>query len=275
MLVSTVIGVNYGCLPALSITNVSKKSKIMSSIFKKTISVLGFLSIVGVGYCQELMMSFGPTFTTTEQIIPIVNGGMGDTNTDYMFSISYEHFFIKKPFSLFASFVRFDGYTFMFFDEGGFISYGNEIVGIGFSGVKVNRFDMGINYRLINRKKKFYLSPFIAMGVQISRKTGVEIYSELTPVNGPNYFELEPISADPRNTTQIVPSLGFRTGFIFWKRLNVGLCFQGVYAYKAYQKMYLKYEYKGVEQPTAEYEATGTGLFVTLGVGYRFAKLIK
>ena len=103
----------------------------------------------------------------------------------------------------------------------------------------------------------------------------VEIYSESLPINGPNYFELEPISADPRNTMQIVPSLGLHTGFVFWKRLDIGLSFQGVYGYKPYQKMYFKYQYKGISQPSAEYEATGTGLFVTFGIGYRFAKWIK
>jgi hypothetical protein len=253
----------------------NQRIEMMASIFKKIILVFGFLSIVGVGYCQELMMSYGPVFTTTDQIIPIVNGGKGDANTDYLFSMSYEHFFVRRPFSLFASFGRFDGYTFMFFEEGGFISYGNEIVGTVFSGVKVNRFDTGVIYNLFNRKKFFYLSPFVAMGVQISRKTGVEIYNDLTPVNGPNYFELEPMSAVPMNTTQIVPSAGFRTGLVFWKRLDIGLGIQGVYAYKPYQKMYLKYAYKGVEQPMAEYESTGTGLFVTVGVGYRFVKLMK
>ena len=42
-----------------------------------------------------------------------------------------------------------------------------------------------------------------------------------------------------------------------------------------FANLYLKYQYKGVVQPMAEYETTGTGLFVTLGVGYRFAKWIK
>lgn len=103
-------------------------------------------------------------------------------------------------------------------------------------------------------------------------KTDIEFWNNGEPVNGPNYFELEPMSAEPMNTTQIVPSIGFRTGFVFWKRLDIGLGIQGVYAFKPYQKMYLKYQYKGVVQPMAEYESTGTGLFVTFGIGYRFAK---
>ena len=47
----------------------------------------------------------------------------------------------------------------------------------------------------------------------------------VSPNEALNVFELEPMSAEPMNTTQIVPSLGFRTGFVFWKRLDVGLAF--------------------------------------------------
>lgn len=246
----------------------------MDSRTKKTNVLLLCLAIFSTAYAQSIFVSFGPVFTSTKQVVPIVNGKKYYSNTDYMFAISYEHF-LNNHISLMGSFCKFDGYTFIFFEKGGFISYGNEIGGTGFTGVKVSRSDIGITYRLTNVKKRFYLSPFVAMGMQISRKTGVEIYSTLISINGPNYFELEPISADPFNTIQVVPSLGFRTGFVLWKRFDIGLSFQGVYAFKPYQRMYLKYQYKGVVQPTGEFEATGTGLFVTLGVGYRFAKFIK
>jgi hypothetical protein len=247
----------------------------MKLIFKKAGLIFFIILIFNIVHSQSLMLSFGPTFTTTKQIVPIINGGKGDANTDYLFSVSYEHFFTKKPISVLASLTKFDGYTFMFFEPGGFVYYGNEIGGTGFSGVKINRIDLGVAYRLTDPKKKFYFSPFIVAGLQVSKKTGAEIYSELIPIKGPNYFELEPISADPRNTTQIVPSLGFRTGLVFWKRLDVNLCVQGVYGFIPYQKMYFKYEYKGVPQTTGEFESTGTGLFISLGIGYRFARLIK
>jgi len=143
------------------------------------------------------------------------------------------------------------------------------------AGVDIHRFDLGYSYLLTKKNKKFYFKPSVSAGLQLSRKTGVEFWRDGLPINGPSYFELEPMEAIPMNTTQIVPSLGFRTGFVFWKRLDIGLGVQGVYAFKPYQKMYLKYQYKGVVQPMAEYESTGTGLFVTLGVGYRFAKWIK
>ena len=228
-------------------------------------------------FCQSISASFGPVFTKTNAVVAIVNGKEDFSNTAYMFSFSYEYFFKEKPYSIIASYAKYDGCTFILFEKGGFIPPdGVPVDATGFcAGVDINRFDLGVTYNIIKNNKKFYLKPFLTTGIQISTKTGWEIYSDLVKINGPNYFELEPISADPRNTTQIVPSLGFRTGFVFWKRLDIGLSFQGVYAYNPYQKMYLKYQYKGVVQPTAEYESTGTGLFVTFGVGYRFINLIK
>jgi hypothetical protein len=83
------------------------------------------------------------------------------------------------------------------------------------------------------------------------------------------------VTAESRNTDQIVPVLGLSTGFVFWKRIDIGLFIQGVYAFKPYQKMTIKYQYKGEVQPTAIYESTGTGLFFGLSLGYRFARLIK
>ena len=237
------------------------------------------LFMTGNVFCQAVTAAYGPIFTKTNSVVPIINEGEKDfSNTaGYAFSVSYEHFFKEKNYSVLGYYTKFDGCTFIFYEEGGVIlPDGASIDGNGFcGGVDMTRVDVGMAYHLINKNRKFYFSPFFTGGLQISKMTGVEIYSDLFKINGPNYFELEPISAEPLNTTQIVPSLGFRTGFVFWKRLDIGLSFQGVYAFKPYQKMYLKYQYKGVVQPTAEYEATGTGLFVTLGVGYRFAKFKK
>lgn len=226
---------------------------------------------------QSLQMSFGPMFTSTNAVVPIVNGKSDFENTGYFFEYKYTHY-LKNKLSLSLSFAKYKGCSFILFERGGYISdcFG-EVIAIGFcDGAKINRVTADVSYNLMNKRSKFYLAPDIGIGFQIAQTTGVEYWrDDGCPINGPNYFELEPMEAIPMNTTQIVPSLGFRTGFVFWKRLDIGLGVQGVYAFKPYQKMYLKYEYKGTPQPMVEYESTGTGLFVTLGVGYRFAKLIK
>lgn len=225
---------------------------------------------------QSLTVSYSRIFSKTTAVVPIVNYGKGPDITENSFRFSYEHYMKNRLYSIVASYTKFDGCTVIYFEPGGWDGGGEGSLGRGFcNGVKIHRFDLALSYLLTEKNKNIYLKPFIAAGLQISRKTGIEFWRDGLPINGPNYFELEPMDAIPMNTAQVVPSVGLHTGFVFWKRLDIGIGLQGVYAFKPYQKMYLKYQYKGVVQPMAEYESTGTGLFVTFGVGYRFAKLIK
>jgi hypothetical protein len=243
---------------------------------KKTIVFLTLVLVVSSVKAQSITASLVQVYTHTNAVVPVVNGSDDFENTSRTFSISYEHFLRHKRYSLFSTYSNYDGCTFVFFEPGGWIAGGGEALAVGFcQGVKLHRFDLGFSYLLTKEDKKFYLKPFLGAGLQLSRKTGVDFWRDGLPINGPNYFELEPMSAEPMNTSQIVPFLGFRTGFLFWKRLDISLGIQGIYAFNPYQKMYLNYQYKGTPQPKAEYESTGTGLFVSLGVGYHFAKLIK
>lgn len=238
---------------------------------KKVLAFLAFALIVNTVNCQSVAVSFVQVYTHTNAPTPVVNGGDDFQNTSNTFCFLYEHFLKNKKCSAIASYMRFDGCTFVYFEPGGWIAGGGEALAKGFcAGAKVSRFDLGFSYLLSRSNKKFYFKSLIAAGLQMSRKTGVEYWADGLPINGPHYFELEPMAAAVWNTAQVVPSIGFRTGFVFWKRLDIGLGVQGVYAFKPYQKMYLKYQYKGTPQPIAEYESTGTGLFVTFGVGYRF-----
>ncbi|MDV7401201.1 hypothetical protein RZS08_57825, partial [Arthrospira platensis SPKY1] len=100
----------------------------------------------------------------------------------------------------------------------------------------------------------------------------VEFYSNLFKAEGPEYFELEPIRIEKLNTTQLVPSLGLKTGILLWKQIELGLSVQGVLGFKSYQNMYFKYYYKGVTQETAIFQGKGTGLYTALNIGYRFVK---
>jgi hypothetical protein len=241
---------------------------------RKIITFFVFLSTINSINSQIITASVMNIYHTNIAVVPVINAGKGPELTNRSFSFSYEQCLKNKRYSVILSYARFDGCTSIDFEPGGWVTTGGTISAIGFcSGLKVHRLDIGVLYNLFKKNKKFYLKPCAILGVQKSNKTAWEFWPE--SINGPNYFELEPMSAEAMNTTQIVPSIGVRTGFVFWKRLDVGLGFQGVYGFKPYQKMYLKYQYKGVVQPTAEYESTGTGLFVTLGIGYRFARWIK
>jgi hypothetical protein len=231
--------------------------------------------VVYSGFSQLITTSICSVYERSKPIVQIKNGKTFFEATVFAPNLTYEHVLNNKKISLFTSFCIFDGFTFVVFEHGGYVDgNGNSVDASGFSGITVQRFDFGINYNLINMNRKYYLKPLLGVGLQFSRIKDNEIGNQL-PINGPNYFQIEPLSASPLNTTQLVPSIGIKTGFVFWKRLVIDLGFQGVLGFKAYQKLTLKYNYKGIIQKTGEFESNGTGLFVTLGIGYRFDKLIK
>jgi hypothetical protein len=235
--------------------------------------IIAFKSYIFFG--QSITLSVCSVYEKTKPLVQIVNSKTYFDATVLAPYISYEHFIQKKKISFFTSFCKFDGFSYVRFEYGGYVDgNGNPIDASGFSGIEIRRLDLGVKYNLMKKNRKFYFKPFIGIGLQHSLQKGNEI-GNVIPINGPNYFQTEPIIATSLTNTQIVPSIGFRTGFIFWKRLVIDLGFQGVYGHKAYQKLTLKYEYKGVVQKDGEFESNGTGLFVTLGIGYRFVKLIK
>jgi len=233
------------------------------------------LLVLSCGNISAQTISIGGTaiYTLTRQKVKMINSKNDFQNTDDAISISYEHYLNSKQFSFFASYIKFKGYTFIKFREGSVIDIsGVSVVGIGYSGVDVSRYDLGMNYNLISNKRKFYLKPFIALGLQVAKMNDTQFWDIDRP-NGPEYFQIEDMEVDKLNTTQIVPSLGLKTGFIFWKRLDLGLSIHGIYGFKSYQNMYFHYSYKGNPQKTAVFEATGTGLFCSLNIGFRFVKL--
>ena len=224
-------------------------------------------------YSQSIHIGFGPIFTKSKAIAPIINASEDFSNTAYVKSISYEHFIKSKKISLIGSYSNFCGYTYVNFQVGGYQDpWGNSFGGTGFAGVKIHRLDLLMGYNLM-KSKRYYLKPIGGLGLQVSRERGVGLLE--VPVNGPDYIQTEPMIADPYNTFQIVPTLGLKTGFVFWKHLDIGFQVQGVLGYKPYQKLTLKYKYKGVLQPDAIYASDGTGIYYTLTIGYRFAKFIK
>jgi hypothetical protein len=226
-----------------------------------------------ITYGQTISIGSGPIYTHTNQKVKMVNSEEYFGNTDEQFVLSYEHFLKNSRYSILGSFSKFDGHTWIEFREGSVIAPdGFPVIGDGFSGTSLHRFDFGIAYNLIPSKYSFYFKPLLLIGIQKSIRKDVEIYSELFKVDGPEYFELEPISAEQFNTTQIVPSIGIKTGVLLWKRIELGLTVQGVLGFKSFQNMYFKYSYKGVPQETAVFEANGTGIYTALSVGYRLVK---
>lgn len=239
---------------------------------KPIITVFFIIICCIIGEGQAISIGYGPIFTHTNQKVKMVNSEDDFMNTDEQFVVNYEHFLKNHRYSVIGTYSNFDGHTWIKFREGSVIAPdGFPTLGVGYSGVNISRFYIGLCYDLLYNHNIIYLKPFLNIGLQISKSNGYE-YGAFERQNGPEYFELEPISGEQFNTTQIVPSLGIKTGFVVWKRIELGLTIQGVLGFKSYQNMYFKYSYKGVPQETAVFEAKGTGVFTALSIGYRFVK---
>jgi len=243
------------------------KNKMQSKLIL-TLSTFFGIQFALVG--QTLNIGFGPIYTLTNQSVRMINSKEDFQNTDYHFVFSYEQYLKIKKISIMAQFSQYEGHTWIKFNKGSVIAPdGFPTLGVGYSGVNISRFDILLCYNLINPYKYFYLKPTLGIGLQTSKENGSE-YGAFERQNGPDYVELEPITAITMNVTQIVPLLGIKTGFTLFHNLEVTLSINGLYGFKSFQKMFFKYTYKGIEQPTAIFEARGTGIYTSIGVGYRF-----
>jgi len=145
----------------------------------------------------------------------------------------------------------------------------------GYNGADVTRFDLGCTYNILKMHKKIFIKPFVMLGVQYSKETAV-LWGEAVRIFGPDYYQAEIPYSEGYDTTQIVPSLGVRTGVKLYKRLSIGLNIQGVYAFKTYQKIFFNYTYKNDPTVrTAVFDSRGTGLFSTLFLSFDVSNLGK
>jgi len=223
---------------------------------------------------QSISIGYGTIHTHTNQKVKMVSSEEAFQHTDEQFTITYEHQIKNTRFSIFGAYSAFDGHTWIKFREGSVIAFGGfPILGVGFSGVNITKYEIGGSYSCFNLNKSIFLRPFFSLGIQLSHKNEWEFWNDIQPINGPDYQELQPILIDSYNTTQIVPALGIKTGVMLWKRIELGLTVQGVLGFKSFQNMYFKYSYNGIPQETAVFEANGTGIYTALSIGYRFVKV--
>jgi len=124
---------------------------------------------------------------------------------------------------------------------------------------------------MIEVNRKLYLNIFGSLSLQFSKPDGSEFY-DIEPPNGPDYVQIGALSVSTNQITQFAPVLGVDIGLNCCKRIDFRLSLLGVYAFKSFQDMYFTYSYKGVPQETAVFESTGTGIFTSLSIGYRFKK---
>lgn len=109
---------------------------------RSIIILLTFSATVGHANAQSITVSLAQVYTHTNAVVPVVNGGDDFENTSRTFAISYEHYFRNSMYSLLASFIKYDGCTFIYFEPGGWVAGGGDALARGFcSGIDLHRFD--------------------------------------------------------------------------------------------------------------------------------------
>ncbi len=221
---------------------------------------------------QSLSIGFGPTYIADRErvsIHPKAKGKVAGGNDDWVWQVKYEHH-IQKNWMLYASYSQYPISTwFNFYKE-------NEGGSFGWNGTNVKRIDFGIVYKIFPNSK-FVLNPNIGLARQKSIPDGDGcICNDISEGIKPDDFELlRDIEADASANTQIVPVIGLKFGYAFWRRLELTMDVQQVFGFKTIQELRMAYTYKGVVQPEAISYSDGTGRFWVLSLGYRFGKLYK
>lgn len=144
---------------------------------------------------------------------------------------------------------------------------------IGYIGADITRFDLGCSYNILKSHKKIFLKPFAMIGIQHAKKTA-DLWREQVRIYGPDYYQTSLPDSEGYDTTQIVPSLGIRTGVKLTKMIDIGLNIQGVYASKTYQKIIFYYTYRNdPTERTAVFDSKGTGIFSSIFLSIDLSKI--
>ncbi len=233
-----------------------KTGPIYPIIMKIRITIL-LLLITYYGHAQTLFVGYGTATLLTNQSERLVNSkdNFSLSSMQYIIGFEYKH----KRLSFLGSLSAFDASTLMRINK-----YHRE----GFAGIHVRRTDIGVGYRLLKPTKKLFLKPFVMIGIQETRYFG-DLWGEQVRINGPDYFINKIPTSEGYNISQVVPSAGVRFGVKIKKRVQVGLCFQGVYGFRTFQRINFYYTYKGDPNTPrrAVFESRGTGLFSSLFLG--------
>lgn len=113
----------------------------------------------------------------------------------------------------------------------------------------------------------------MAAGLQFA-KYEADIWGEQVHIYGPDYYQTAYPTSQGRSNFQVVPGLGLRMGIKFLRRMEFGVCIQGVYGYKKFQELTFKYTYRDeLNERTAIFESNGTGLYSSLFLGVNLKKL--
>ena len=140
--------------------------------------------------------------------------------------------------------------------------------GFGSSRTTLLRFSPYLGY-IINPDRKFRFIPYFKVIIEQSFITGLSSSKSIvTEIDEPFGYK-GTIYIEPIKRIQYAPGLGLMLSWNPISRIYLVGNIYYTYGYRPFQKYYFEYSYQGVEQPTAEWHANGTGVFTSIGLGWK------
>ena len=219
---------------------------------------------------QKISFYDGRNALLTNQKVKMIN-----TKEDFSFEKGFWEAELEIPLgkqiSIAFSYFEYEGITKVAFPRGSVLLVNGLNVGkVGFSGIDMRRYNFISRYTF---GRKFLFEPGLGFSYQKSIANEYEVGS-LNVVNGPDY-----VATDTRSTTytkaQIIPVAEIKLSYGFFDILYLNLRVAGALGFKSHQDLFMDYTYKGVQQPTAIFQARGTGVFYTFGLSLNFGTVFK
>ncbi len=226
---------------------------------------LSALIIFCVFYSKQIIAQYlsihpiGEAKYYSKTISPILNqDGRFADNRQYI-GIKYDHWSMNKRLLIGVFYFKFRGSTgFQVIEP--YFGYGNI-------NTTLNRFGAFAGWNLLSSKSNFTISPFATIIFQNAFTTSPS--GEVGPID-PIYLPYQGTRyIEALGGNQIVLGPGFDIGWNpFWK-IFINIKMHYAFAFKPYQRYIVEYSYNGVQQPDGVWETDGTGMFYSLGLGFR------
>lgn len=196
-------------------------------------------------------------YSTT--VSPIINQGKKWLNNPQYIGLKYDHWLLDKKLLLSGFFYRFDGNT-------GF-EVTEPFFGYGSTRTVIYRYGSLIGWNLLTGNSSFTITPTAAIIFQNAVGTAPSgpngpIDQDYLPFEGTRYTEVLP-------GAQIVIGPGIDLGWNPFWRILLNFKFYYAFAFKPYQRYIVEYSYNGIPQPDGVWESRGTGMFLSVGLGFR------
>ena len=208
---------------------------------------------------QVLSLGTGQMFYNSKTIVPVVNQFESRSNDEYhslnLTIIEIDRYMIGTAFSTYQGWVDFNANA-------------ETWRGFGSSRKRLWRLSPYLGY-IISPDRKFRFIPYIKVIIEKSVITGLNSSkSQVAEIDEPFGYQGS-IFVEPIKRIQLAPGAGLLLHWNTFGRLYLIGNIYYTYGYRPFQKYYFEYSYQGVEQPTAEWHANGTGVFTSIGIGYK------